>query len=1021
MTQQGVRKTIESHVVSQVGLRNSVEPDLAASSISVQTAPDLSHTVLGDSIMSEFPPAQETVPMDPLYVSDQRELEELFRDMLPSFEGRESEHNWMVRDKNVMKIRRLTKGNGPTEFRAAFVPGVKSCLDGILKVANSLRTTVSSNGSQCIQELARTLGPGLDPMVEILIQNFIKTSAATKKIAAENGNATVDIILQNVSYSARLMHHMLLSFQDKNVQTRSYASGWLATLIKKHANQKAHIEHSGGLDVAQQCLKKGLADANPKVREGTRGAFWQFARVWPDHAETIMNTLDPKSKGQLEKDSRNPHAGSLSASVSSTASVAPKVRPGLPPGRPSVRDAILAQRKAALESKGIPDRPSSAQSHFSPVKSKPTPRAPSGRSVAGRPPSAFAREPPASVLMHRSGSLLSAPVRRPRPQVPRPKTADPYADSRRANAQTPTLSPNNSPDKSIKATTRASTRTPASGRAYAPTTSSTVRSKSRLGSTIPKPSPRRATAGATDSPLSSPAGKDSAVPFSRPPDDDNAYTLPPQRSSRLEKSVPMDGAMQDIDDEGFTMVLPNLRSHAFDDKPVLSASQSKSNTPQKSSTPQKSLTPRLSPIKAASTNSPSLLKRLRSPPTRSPDRARSPMVTALDLVGVEPVVQVYEDPFVGDEEPARSDEAEKPVLEELPLNGKANERDFSEEPSAAFEPRQSTRSNEQNTPRHHKTTSTGSVIINGDTSESMMQQDHTETLRSRRLLASGIERIRAKTLDAHGFRRVQNLVKSNQDIWGDDSQRFGELLSALLSYLEASNDSLRASGEASSTSSATKAQNLKTQALTTLRAMLAVHRKESAPYYSRALCSVLMMRKWFEESMHISSDIERTAEDIIKFGQPNDSINAVLDLVEGLSGAIPGSPSSSTSSTSDPSTSPVLSGTQPDLGGSNSRTVVLSLSVLGSLLSVAQAKNIPLSSSQTQRLGHAALKFLQDTDADVRKADVDFCLVMHRVLRDEQGGEGKEGEAFWKMMRGVGIRENNVNLITYYLAKKMRA
>lgn len=126
MTQQGVRKTIESHVVSQIGLRNSVEPDFAASTLSVQTAPDLSHTVLGDSIMSEVPPQQETVPMDPLYVSDQRELEEIFRDMLPPFEGRESEHNWMVRDKNVMKIRRLTKGNGPTEYRTVFVPGVKS-------------------------------------------------------------------------------------------------------------------------------------------------------------------------------------------------------------------------------------------------------------------------------------------------------------------------------------------------------------------------------------------------------------------------------------------------------------------------------------------------------------------------------------------------------------------------------------------------------------------------------------------------------------------------------------------------------------------------------------------------------------------------------------------------------------------------------------------------------------------------------------------------------------------------------
>lgn len=223
--------------------------------------------------------------MDPLYVDTHRELDDLFRDMLPLFEGRESEGNWSTRDKTVLKLRRILKGNAPTEFPVAFNAGIKSVMDGIIKVANSLRTTVSTNGSLCVQELAKTLGAGLDPMVEILVQNFIKTSAATKKIAAENGNKTVEVILSHVSYTARLMQHMWLSIQDKNVQTRSYASGWLTILIKRHAHQRAQMEHSGGLEVAEKSIKKGLADANPKVREGTRVTYWAFAQVWPEQAE----------------------------------------------------------------------------------------------------------------------------------------------------------------------------------------------------------------------------------------------------------------------------------------------------------------------------------------------------------------------------------------------------------------------------------------------------------------------------------------------------------------------------------------------------------------------------------------------------------------------------------------------------------------------------------------------------------------------------------------------------------------
>ena len=284
----GVRKTIESFVIAQLGMRHSGDIDLVASTISLPNMPSesfQSDTGLGESVMSEHPPPQETVPMDPLYVHTQRELEDMFKDMQPDFEGKETEHNWMARDKNILKLRRLSKGNAPSDFHAAYMVGVKSMLDGILKVANSLRTTVSTNGCQCVQELARALGPSLDPIVEILIQSFIKMSANTKPISANNGNTTVETLLSNVSYKERLMQHMWFSFQDKNVQTRTYAAGWLKTLIKKHSHQKAHIEHSGGAELAEKCLKKGLGDANPKVRESTRGTYWAFAQIWPARAE----------------------------------------------------------------------------------------------------------------------------------------------------------------------------------------------------------------------------------------------------------------------------------------------------------------------------------------------------------------------------------------------------------------------------------------------------------------------------------------------------------------------------------------------------------------------------------------------------------------------------------------------------------------------------------------------------------------------------------------------------------------
>lgn len=283
-----MRKTIATHILSQLGMANSYDVDLKTSTMSIPAMPADHHGLdagFGDSLSSEHPTTAEAAPMDPLYVHTQRELDDIFREMVPHFEGKETEQNWGARDKDVLKLRRLTKGNAPSEFHTAFAAGIKSLLDGVLKVANSLRTTMSTNGCQLVQELARTLGPALDPMAEIMLQSFVKMSAATKYISAQNGYHTVDTIFQNVSYSARLMQHVWFAYQDKNVQPRTYASGWLTMLIKKHSQQKSLIEHSGGLELVEKCIKKGLADPNPKVRESTRATYWVFAQVWPDKAE----------------------------------------------------------------------------------------------------------------------------------------------------------------------------------------------------------------------------------------------------------------------------------------------------------------------------------------------------------------------------------------------------------------------------------------------------------------------------------------------------------------------------------------------------------------------------------------------------------------------------------------------------------------------------------------------------------------------------------------------------------------
>jgi CLIP-associating protein 1/2 len=291
-----VRPAIEQAIVKELAPTGSVRPETpsdaapAAAPALVTRASALSASVSSLSSDRPITPMLDTRPdqVEPAYVNTQRELDEIIKGMLLYFEGRETEQNWIKREESITKLRKLIVGNATSDFPEALFSGLRSLLDGIIKSINSLRTSLSKEGCALVQDIANTFGSATDPMVELLMQTLIKLAASTKKISSQLANATVDTILSKVTYTHRLMQHVLGAAQDKNVQPRMYATGWLKTLLNKEAHHKNHIEHSGSLDLIEKCIKKGLNDANPGVRERTRAVYWTFAGIWPARAEAYV-------------------------------------------------------------------------------------------------------------------------------------------------------------------------------------------------------------------------------------------------------------------------------------------------------------------------------------------------------------------------------------------------------------------------------------------------------------------------------------------------------------------------------------------------------------------------------------------------------------------------------------------------------------------------------------------------------------------------------------------------------------
>ncbi|KAL9109991.1 MAG: hypothetical protein Q9187_008103, partial [Circinaria calcarea] len=367
--------------------------------------------------------------LEPLNIHTSRELEDAFRDMAAHFEGKESEHNWTHREKSILKLRRITKGNSPYDFTTTYLVGIKALLEGILKTVNSLRTTLSNAGCLLVQDIATATKSGIDNMVEILLQSLIKLCGGTKTISAQNGKVTVNTIIANVTYSARLTQHIWNACQDKNVRPRTYATGWLRTLIRKHSHHKSVLEHANGLDLIEKCIKRGLNDPNPDVRKSMRPTYWAFSRVWSDRSDGIMASLDAKQQAQLLEHPSNPDPDKVPAPVAEKATT--KVAP--------LKETIATRMKAKLAEL---KRPDSAQP--SPARAS---------TVAPRPATSMATSskamPSLSKSLPQTGTLSSAPVRPTRQTrkapIPRKasspkldgKSPQPKADSSKPKADSP--------------------------------------------------------------------------------------------------------------------------------------------------------------------------------------------------------------------------------------------------------------------------------------------------------------------------------------------------------------------------------------------------------------------------------------------------------------------------------------------------------------------------------------------------------------------------------------------------------
>ncbi|KAJ7047581.1 clasp N terminal-domain-containing protein [Mycena alexandri] len=323
------------------------------------------------------PAASESTDIRPVYVASSRDLETEFAAMQKPFEGKENEHNWADRERAILRVRGMLKGEVHLRYTDSFLGSMKEFIQLSLKTLASLRTTVAVNTCSLYTEMAVTLGPALDPFCDTLFTNLLRMAGFTKKLTAQQSQASLSALIEHTSTPPRILLPLLWqTLQEKTVQARAFGVAHLKQYLEVHGQRSKHaIDTSGGGEIMEKSLKKALADPNPAVRDTARICFWVFEGIWRDRGVTLLGGLDSVARKQLEKACPNPELA---------AAVLPPTTPK-PAKKSSVAAAIAASRAKA---KAIATAPptlrhqATASSHAVPVRRAGSPNFSPRNSVA---------------------------------------------------------------------------------------------------------------------------------------------------------------------------------------------------------------------------------------------------------------------------------------------------------------------------------------------------------------------------------------------------------------------------------------------------------------------------------------------------------------------------------------------------------------------------------------------------------------------------------------------------------------
>ncbi|KAJ2742229.1 suppressor of tub2 mutation [Coemansia sp. BCRC 34301] len=250
-------------------------------------------------------------------VPSKQSLATEFLHTVEAFAGRESEENWIQRERAIILYRGIVWGNAATELGEDLVGHLKDNMLDVFKVVNSLRTSLSASAMCLCEDIAMRLGPQASPLFDTIVDVLVRQCAQTKRISAQRAARSLEVVFHHLPLRAKAVDALRAKMLDKSSILRQAVVTTCTSIMRSHGHQMATFDRRY-LDVLvsiSEVTSAGVTDAQPLVREAARELFWTLHAVSEVQATKLLATFPDSTRAAITRDkprySRESSTGSL--------------------------------------------------------------------------------------------------------------------------------------------------------------------------------------------------------------------------------------------------------------------------------------------------------------------------------------------------------------------------------------------------------------------------------------------------------------------------------------------------------------------------------------------------------------------------------------------------------------------------------------------------------------------------------------------------------------------------------------